>query len=497
MSTPTPEKDRRRVNAAGHVAAGGALVGAAAAANYANDRALERRGLDKPVKAAVKRKGLKPAHGRYAAGKLGVRGLQVTGIPMAAYGAYNLVKPDKKVPRVNAKNDIARQVARGVTFQDARDDYRRRVAKRQLTQAESEKLVRRKKSGTALSLAAGTMGLGALALRSPEVARAVASRSARLAKRPRVKRLIAFEPGATKVSNTLGIAAIGTGSAGSFNYASQQRLEAKQVKKGLPDKMRHAGRMRRVLGYDARRKQIILDNPADPTTPYRIARGGKKAPATPTPEQLRLFEKKLSPRQLARARARARAAGRPYPNAFDNMVAGGANWKVTKRDDRFLRNYRDRISPDAERGYDSLRRQRNKDRAWAAGQTGLAGLNAAGTVAALRARSKPFAVLGAGLTAFSGAQAVKHGRKARAYDRGPMEGIRRKAKSREAQGLYGPGRGKEPVDLSSKRVGKALIPRIPRPRSLPKGLRRTPGVRRSYVARRPSGQMVSVRGGFG
>lgn len=458
MSTPTPEKDRRRVNAAGHVAAGGALVGAAAAANYANDRALERRGLEKPVKSAVKRKGLRPAHARYAAAKLGVRGLQVTGIPMAAYGAYNLVKPDKKVPRVNAKDDIARQVARGVTFQDARDDYRRRVAKRQLTREENEKLVRRKKAGTSLSLAAGTMGLGALALRSPEVARVVAGRSARLAGRPKVQRLIRMEPSATKASNTLGIAAIGTGSAGSFNYASQQRLEAKQVKKGLPDKMRHAGRMRRVLGYDSRTKQIILDNPADPTTPYRIARGGKKVPMK-----------------------------RPVQGELP----------FGKRDDRFLRNYRDRISPDAERGYDSLRRQRNKDRAWAVGQTGLAGVNAAGTVAALRARSKPFAVLGAGLTAFSGAQAVKHGRKARAYDRGPMEGIRRKAKSREAEGLYGPGRGKEPVDASSKRVGKALVPRIPLARSLPKGLRRTPGIRRAYVARRPGGQMVSVRGGFG
>ena len=409
---------------------------------------------------AINRKRLKPAHGRYAAAKLGVRGLQVTGIPMAAYGAYNLVKPDKKVPRVNAKDDIARQVARGVTFRDAADDYRKRVAKRQLTQAESEKLVRRKKSGTALSLAAGTMGLGALALRSPEVARAVASRSRRLAGKPKVKRLIAFEPGATKVSNTLGIAAIGTGSAGSFNYASQQRLEAKQVRKGLPDRMRHAGKMRRVLGYDSKTKQIILDNPADPTTPYRVARGGKKPPKPPAePTQMRL----------------------PFG----------------KRDDKFLRRYKDRISPDAERGYNSMRRQRNKDRAWAVGQTGLAGLNAAGTVAAVRARSKPFTVLGAGLTAFSGAQAVKHGSKARGYDKGPMEGIRRKARAREQAGLYGPGRGKEPVDASSKRVGKALVPRIAIPRSLPKGLRRTPGIRRAYVARRPSGRMVSVRGGFG
>jgi hypothetical protein len=45
--------------------------------------------------------------------------------------------------------------------------------------------------------------------------------------------------------------------------------------------------------------------------------------------------KSLSPEKLAQAKARARAAGRPYPNAFDNMVAGGADWKkgVHKSDD--------------------------------------------------------------------------------------------------------------------------------------------------------------------
>jgi hypothetical protein len=38
-------------------------------------------------------------------------------------------------------------------------------------------------------------------------------------------------------------------------------------------------------------------------------------------------EKKLSPEKLAQAKARARAAGRPYPNAYDNMIAGGSDWR--------------------------------------------------------------------------------------------------------------------------------------------------------------------------
>jgi hypothetical protein len=46
----------------------------------------------------------------------------------------------------------------------------------------------------------------------------------------------------------------------------------------------------------------------------------------------------LSPKESARAKARARAAGRPYPNAFDNMVAGGAKWRegVHKSDDELV-----------------------------------------------------------------------------------------------------------------------------------------------------------------
>lgn len=565
MSETPRERDSRRANAATHLATGGALLGAAAGANYVNDRSLERKGLDKPIKAARKRK-LRPAHGRYLGVKAGIRAAQISGLPLAAYGAYNLVKPDKEVPRVSPRRDVARPIARAVTLQDARDEARRRVAKEALTADERRKLVRRKRVGRDLSLVGGALGLTALALRSPEFARVAASRSRKLAGTKAVGRLAAKEPAATKASNTLGIAAIGSGSIGSFNYASQQRLEAKQVRKSLPDKMRHAGRMRRVLGYDSKTKQIILDNPADPTTPYRIARGGKKVPKQARPVQLRLFEKGL-PSAIRRGggglygakRRTAREAGRKAakhtrvlesrrkayltaaegqmkanaslrllrPDADRNLsnltvamipqqaagiqantarmgeIARGRRAKETlpvladmkKADDKFLREYKDRISPDAERGYNSLRRQRNKDRAWAAMQTGLTGVNAAGTVAALRARSAPFAALGAGLTAFSATQAVRHGRKARGYNKGPMEGIRRKAKQRAAAGLYGPGRGKEPVDVSSKRVGKALVPmRVPR--SVPKGLLRRPTLRRSYVARRPSGRMVSVRGGF-
>lgn len=455
-----PERDRRRANAAGHVAAGGALLGGAAAANYVNDRALERRGLDKPVKTAVKRGKLRPAHAGYAAAKVGVRSLQVTGIPMAAYGAYNLVKPDKNVPRVSPKKDVAKPLARAATFQDAADEYRRRIGKADLSVGEQKRLVRHKKVGRDLSIAGGLMGLGALSLRSPEIARVAASRSRRLANTRAVRRLAAKEPSATKASNTLGIAAIGSGSIGSFNYAGQQKLEAKQIRKALfrAGHIKGLGKVRVISAKDdyfdvldsrdARRlvhRSRITPLPASPK-PRR-----KQAPPKPGPEQGTLFG---------------------------------------KRDDQFLRDYKDRISPRAEAGYNSMRRQRNKDRAWAAGQAGLTGVNALGLAGALKARSKVWTPLAAGATAFSAHQSVKHARKARRYDMGPMEGIRRKARDRAARGVYGQDRGKDPVD-------KALVPRLPVPRSVPKGLLRKPTMRRSYVARRPSGKLVSVRGGFG
>jgi hypothetical protein len=203
------------------------------------------------------------------------------------------------------------------------------------------------------------------------------------------------------------------------------------------------------------------------------------------------------PRDVRRLVHRSRIT--PLPDKAKKKSMGPVQGELPfgKRDDRFLRQYKDRISPKAEAGYNSLRRQRNKDRAWAATQAGLTGVNAVGLAAALKARSKPWTAVGAAATGFSGYQAGKHANKARRYDKGPMEGIRRKARERKARGLYGPGRGMEPVDQSSRSVGKALVPRLPKPRSLPKGLRRTPGIRRAYVSRRPTGQLVSVRGGFG
>lgn len=804
MKTPEQRKHERqqRKNAAGHAAAGAGLVGTAAAANYLNDAALERKDLDKPVKSAVKRKGLKPAHARYAAAKVGIRGLQVTGIPLAAYGAYNMVKPGKRVPKVDPVKDVARPVARGTAFKDAaelhrmnveKSDRRRqaggvglmaagagagavalsanrgvdaaeravnaridrwaqgrksrlpgygvsasgrpvpkapsgasraqkdrarqaakrrqgavneinrkanvarrvsrraaglptragligagfsaavpltwlgarrvvdkaadkhdvdafmgasmatgaayhgglystkrvdrriernvantkeyaatlrrhrkdsglpknasmgdarwikynrtypksipgwrwkramsrlqggksqvaisgalmagagaagvaanrkihpkseRVGKQQvLTREDQDRLKRRKSLGRNLSLASGTMGLGALALRSPEMARAVASRSKKLAASPRVQRLMAKEPAATKASNTLGIAAIGTGSVGSFNYASQQKLERRQFEKAAPQQFgpgqaRRAAfkRTERLRAYlrDKRRasweREMGLPKVVTPETLTAYLQA-PTARTKRTTQMLQPKPKDLSPRvektlfrsAYIKGVGRVRVTGSPKKDYFDvvdsrdqrrlvhrSRVTPVKDKKLKapvqpqlpfgKRDDKFLREYRDRISPKAEQGYNNMRRQRNKDRAWAVTQTGLTGLNAAGLAAAVKGRSKVWTPVAAGATAFSASQAVKHGRKAQGYDKGPMEGIRRKARDRANRGVYGADRGKDPVD-------KALRPMTPPiPRSVPKGMLRRPTQRRAHVSRRPTGRLVSVKSSFG
>lgn len=104
------------------------------------------------------------------------------------------------------------------------------------TPKERTQLDRRKRLGRNLSLGGGTLGLGALALRTPAGAKLALkgiTRATKAGSNPGritrgLNRLSSKEAGATRLSNTTGILAIGSGAAGSFNYASQQRLERKR-----------------------------------------------------------------------------------------------------------------------------------------------------------------------------------------------------------------------------------------------------------------------------
>lgn len=99
------------------------------------------------------------------------------------------------------------------------------VSKADWSAKDQDRLRRRRRAGRGLSLAGGTMGLAALGLRAPSAAKVLVRRGAR---GPGLAALAARDSAATGHSNTLGVLAVGTGSAGSFNYASQQKLERRK-----------------------------------------------------------------------------------------------------------------------------------------------------------------------------------------------------------------------------------------------------------------------------
>jgi hypothetical protein len=402
-----------------------------------------------------------------------------------------------------------------------------------------------------------------------------------------LQHLASREKGATKASNALGVAAIGTGSVGSFNYAAQQKLEQKKFAKALPKYgvVNNLGRVRVVGQHDAdlfhvvdskdikrfihrSRIKFLPENPRKGVTqmklPFekalpkygavehlgrvRVLGPPDNRDLFPVVDSKRLkhhihhslieflpnkprrkgftqmtlpFEKALSSEQKARAKARARSAGRPYPNAFDNMVAGGAPWKkgVHKADDRFLRKYRQHISPEAEAGYTYLKRGRNKAAGSAAFNAALTPINAHSAVSVFRRGGKAgvaWGATGAGLTALTGTGAVKQGRKAVRWDR-RMAGIESKAQERAAAGIAAAGlNARNTMTRTNKKImerkaqaegfqksqtaegaaqagviSKGLIPVI-KPR-IPLAARK-PAIRSGHVATSVLGRKYTVRG---
>ena len=125
---------------------------------------------------------------------------------------------------------------------------------------------------------------------------------------------------------------------------------------------------------------------------------------------------------------------------------------IGKRDDRFLRTHRDRISPEAERGYEYLRSGRNSAAAEAGVGTAATGLS--GFIAARSARhggkvGYSLAGLAGAAAVGNGVQAVQQGRKAHRWN-SKMGRIRAKAKERATAGEYGRGRVVE--ERSSQKV---------------------------------------------
>jgi hypothetical protein len=162
--------------------------------------------------------------------------------------------------------------------------------------------------------------------------------------------------------------------------------------------------------------------------------------------------------------------------------------KVSKADDKFLTQYRDRISPSAEEGYKYLKRGTRSRQIDTAGNTVLGtGLLAhAGHIAA---KKRPMAVV----EGIGGAVALKTAADSHAEAKvwnSKLNKIKSAAKIRESEGTWGKDRR---VDVAKsiwveKGLGVGL--------AYPKGMRRS-GIRPGHLRRTRSGKTVSVRGSVG
>ena len=428
------ERLQNRRNSVERMVAGGVMLGTASGASDLLDERLHRKSNVGSVRAGVRsvkskvtgkpivdRAGnvaqgfSRKVHLPHVAGKAGVRAVQVASFPLIAGGVKHLVTGEK-TPRLNATNDVLKPVARNATLVDTAHRASTQMSKA-LDVGEQERLSRHKQSGRAISLVSGTLGLSALAARTPQGAKALASRGVKSA---RLAHLAAAETKATHVSNTLGVGAIGVGSLGSFNYAAQQKLERKRdesaVAKAIPMYARH-----RSLG-------VVKVLHRHSNTHFGILANGRQQIAA---EKDLMF---LKPKRAAKADAGVQEA------LFEKS---------------FLKEHSDRLSPEAEAGYRHLRYERNENIATATGNAGLAGLSGwlLHHEAKHRPVNRPAAAVTAAATFAAATTALRSGKTAVRRDKS-MNKIENKARARAMEGVYAPGRGKFPVDATSVRARK-------------------------------------------
>jgi ribosomal protein S18 acetylase RimI-like enzyme len=303
-----------------------------------------------------------------------------------------------------------------------------------------------------LSQVSGTMGLAALGLRAPAAARAVS----RKVPVKGLARVAAHEDKATRWSNTLGVTAIGVGSANSFNWAGQQKLERKKD----PAPVAKAHRLPDGSWARLRVKRKIAGSQS---TAVEAMRGQKNigymqvAGRASARGQIAMVETLPEYRRQGVASAmlrRAESAGLEPKHDWDHMSEDGARWarSVAKG---FVRQYRDHLSPEAEAGYKHLRSERREAQATAAGQATMAGLS--GWLTHHEVKQQPrnraalavtgASTLAAGYAALGSARVAGRRKKS-------MKKIEAKAHARAQAGLYGPGRSLAPVDATSARAKK-------------------------------------------
>jgi hypothetical protein len=305
-----------------------------------------------------------------------------------------------------------------------------------VTPWDQARINRGKKRQKRLSEASAVLGLTALAATAPKAARHVARRLPNVSNSRALKAIARAEPKANAVTNAAVPLTLGTGAAGSINFAHQQGLEVKSSKPVTAS------------------KGLIYATP-------------KKAKKANTVGNLADFK------THARAERKFRHGGR---------MGEGVN-----------KAWREHVSPAANNAYVDLGQRKQARYNDAAAQAVTSGVAGAAMYHGSRrfGHTKPVAgVLAAPIAAYPAWAAVNRVKNARS-----LEGRRRKikAKGREREAAYVPdpkwaARDGKRLDREGRLIGKALVP-IPRSKAIMPIKPRVGG-----LMRMPSGKVVTRRG---
>ena len=249
--------DSDRLRSAEHALVGGGLIAAGAAANHRLNAKLANKGLKGVYESAFKLKKLRPYHAAHVAGKMGVRGLQLTGVPLAAAGIYGVAKPSP-TRRVSVKSDIVRPALKNATFADAAQKGRDMFSKdggSYSTYGFDAAQLQRKKRARVMNYTAAGLGAAALAARAPAAGKTVA-RKLSLHSGHRLHNWERHIPAATKASNVLGIASLSTSAANSYNTGSMHNADIKRARVVKSDRFLQQHRNR--ISHDAERGYLYL-----------------------------------------------------------------------------------------------------------------------------------------------------------------------------------------------------------------------------------------------
>lgn len=168
--------------------------------------------------------------------------------------------------------------------------------------------------------------------------------------------------------------------------------------------------------------------------------------------------RQLAVHEVPAVRAAAGAAAAGSGVLALRKIGNRKSRKVDKRDDRFLRENRERISPKAEAGYEYLRAGRNRYRRNAATSGALSGVNAGLAVHSAIKRQPVWAGAAGTLSVVSGMNAYDSAQDAKRWN-SKMDKIKARAYQRKADGIYGKGRMGETMDVA-KAFGLPLRPRL-------------------------------------